>query len=311
MLKVNLHTPKYLYYNLQPYKFKNILVIPCSNEIFAVDLRTGAIIWRTIDDYSGEDFLEGINQFFFRTYYDYKTKKYLIKKININSGHAEIILEQTHKADVKIHCRTPIPVVNNGDTLLFYTCIQQKIESKRTIPFFNIYSQNKKMIIYSDSLKTNFLGQGITKQPMIYENSIILINDNQIVEFDIKSSSIKSNISLPRDMLTSKPLIQDGMLYYPCEDGFLYAIKLNDNNIKWKTKISGTPGHIKISEDKIFVVGGGDGLLHCIDIKNGQLKFSIPEKKSASLFERPLLLINKNKILLSDKNKFYFYQINE
>lgn len=300
--------PKAFYYNLKSYQKDNILVLPCDNELIAIDLEKGQILWHTTLYDSAENFVEGIENQVFRTYYDNQNKEYVILEIDIQTGHSKIILKEKTPENNKLFCRTPVPMTRDGDTLLYFSAIQQHLTTRKTIPTISVYSVSKKEIIKKDTLKINDMGFGITKQPIYDKKNMIFINDNQVIVYDYKNNILKSTIDLPRDMLTSRPLLDGNMLYYAAEDGFLYAIEIEEKNIVWKTKISGTPSQIQMNNNKLFVVGGGNGVFYGINKKDGSIDFSIPNEKEQYVFERPFLLTKNNNILLCSKMAFYYFE---
>ena len=301
-------TSKTFYYNLKAYQKDNILVLPCDNELIAIDLKKRQTLWHTTLYDSAENFIEGTGNQVFRTYYDNQKKEYIIVKIDLFTGNSSIILQDAITQNNKLFCRTPVPIPYEGDTLLFFSAIQQHLTTRKTIPTISVFSMAKKEIIKKDTLKINDMGYGVTKQPIYDKNNMIFINDNQMIVYDWKNKYIKSILDLPRDMLTSRPLIDQNICYYPAEDGFLYAVELEKNNILWKAKISGTPSQLKMNKDKLFIVGGGDGVFYCINKKDGSIDFSVPNEKEKYSFERPLLLTKDNRILLCSKEQFYYFE---
>ena len=297
---------KSLYYNLKPYINTNFLIIPCNNELIAIDLDKGQIKWKITHYDDAENFLESIGNKIFRTYYDYVKKQYFILMFDIETGMSKVVAQGKVLEGTKLFCRSPVPIFYNNDTLLFYSSIQQNISNRNTIPMIKVFSIKHGQNIMEDTLNINNLGNGITKQPLVCNDKIVFLNDRQVLIYNWKNQFIQDTINMPRDMLTSRPLIQENILYYAAEDGFLYAIELVKNTIVWKTKISGTPSQLRNVGNQLFVVGGGNGIFYAINKKNGFIDFTIPSEKQQYSFERSFA-INNNKIILFDKGVLHCF----
>ncbi len=304
--KTTLKTDTYLYYNLKYYIDKNILILPNGKELLAIDMDNGKQLWNNAFYDGAENYLEGIGDKVYRIYYSFQPTAYHILQFDVKNGNSINVFNYNADKNKKVFARTPLAVLNDHDTLLYFPVIQQNKEDNTTVPYLNIYSSSYKKIIKQDTLDFEMNSGGVAKQPLLHTDNLLLIKDNEIICFDIDRNKIKYKFQFPRDMLSSKPEIIGNTLLYPAEDGFLYAFDIIERKILWNTKISGTPSRMQIQNGKIYIIGGGNGLLYIIDVLDGKIDYS--SEKNNIFYERQFLATKKHLILFG-KNKIYFRKL--
>lgn len=306
------HSP--LYYNLQPAMHGHILSLPHHNRVIALDMRNGNLLWKSKTFDSGEQHLYAYGGFFYRICYDSQSTTYLVR-MRAENGQSEVLSSFPRTADsVSTYWRTPVVyAVSPGDTLLFISSVVSHHTRKQFIPYWSIWSLKKRAFESHDTiLPVNTFGWGITKQPVAGEKQgiLYLLAKNQVIRYNMKTRAQEWRQEMPRDMLTSKILVCPDALYYACEDGFLYKLSHYTGEIIWKTKLSGTPGQVKIYRETLFVTGGSDEKCHAYDTQTGRERWTLPlQNEENTHFQRTIGLSESGFLLLNDKERFFCYQL--
>ncbi|MEM9921033.1 MAG: PQQ-binding-like beta-propeller repeat protein [Bacteroidota bacterium] len=302
-----------LYYNLQPYLGKKVLIIPAKNHTVAIDVKSGREKWRHQLFDAAEAHLEACGNKALRTFYDQKNKMARVVAFERQSGNYQQLFEYPLSDSAKTFLRTPVPIVSKQDTsylsaLLVYTFQKQTTENAILSWRTSKPDTFSKAPIYPDN--TN--GYGISKQAIVDEGSTYWIASNEIIRWEAEKEEVVWRTDLPRDMLTSRPKLIDQSIYYAGEDGVLYAVNTADGKLQWSTKISGTPSRVFYHKDVLAVVGGGDGLLYLINATNGQLidkKTAHGHQLSSGIhFQRPMYL-GQDHLLVNDSKRWLCYKL--
>ncbi|MCB0587520.1 MAG: PQQ-like beta-propeller repeat protein [Phaeodactylibacter sp.] len=131
----------------------------------------------------------------------------------------------------------------------------------------------------TSSLKTieiypeNPSGDGVAHQGIVEGDRTYWVANNQVACIGMEDQNEIWRVSLPRDMLTSRLLLDDGSLFFACENEVLYALDAENGRILWQCPIAGTPSRVHVNKDKLFLIGGSDGNLYIINKKTGTLLF--------------------------------------
>jgi outer membrane protein assembly factor BamB len=307
---------KHLYYNLGAYIFRHILVVPCGNRLVAIHLDNGRKIWEKTHHESAEDFLAGIGNTAYRTYCDPSRHRAYIYAINVEHGGERLVHTIEIPIGKKGHYRTPVPIfTEKGDTILVFTHIEQENQSRKTSACLS-WMDTKGGVAQIDTIyPINFEGLGVTKQPMWDRDHghLYLVANDEIVCLNIQARMPEWRKQMPRDMLTSRLLTDKKAVFFPAEDGNLYALNKLNGDLLWKAAISGTPSRIFDDGVCLHVVGGADGKWHIIHKKDGKVLFSISTPNTINypntFFHRAFALHpEKNEALLHDGKDFFCYK---
>lgn len=306
---------KHLYYNSKPHLYGEIFVIPSGNRLIAFNLNNGKKIWDYILHDAAEEFLEGLDGDFFRTYYDLSEHRALLYSIRTETGESKLITTFEIPADYKVFYRTPVPVViKNNDTVLVFSHIAQEIRGKKTYACLNWLNTRDKTRLIDTIYPVNTEGNGITKQPLLDRKShlLYLVANDELVCCDVREKKQVWRKKMPRDMLTSAPRTDETKVYFPAEDGNLYALDKLNGNILWDASVSGTPGRLYDDGVHIHLVGGGDGTWHIINKINGQEVFSVRSPNAVNypgIFFRRAFAVAPNmpEAVCTDGKDFFYY----
>ncbi len=262
------------YYNLTPYVFSEILLLPIKEHLIAIDLRSGKIRWQDSKAFSGEPYLDGIGYHAVRSYFNQKNKKHLIYLIDITNGSMKVIKEINQPVEANSYVRTPhIFKLNErpNDTFLVSSTIEY-IPNKQTNSYLSFWSLSHPTSTQDLSIyKPNSKGYGVTKQCITDHPFSYWVANNELVCIDLSQRKEVWRTKMKRGMLTSRLSQDERRLYYASEDEVLYAIDKQDGSITWEVPIAGTPSRLSIDDKLLYLIGGSDGNLYVINSADGQI----------------------------------------
>jgi outer membrane protein assembly factor BamB len=306
-----------LYYNLKPFVYDSILVLPIDASAVAINLNTGNLVWKNAFGESAELFYEGYPSKAFRSYY---TKdSILVMETDCLTGKLKPIYAIPKFSDLRISLRTPAPDGNNSkniENLVFCKTLLNSTTNKSSavLAFYNIKEQK---IIKVDTLeKEGPEVRGITKQPLIdYEaQNIYIVCHEKLYCYNLIEKTLIWQIALPRDMLTSNLTFDYDAIYFPSEDGYLYKINKVNGKIIWKSKVGGTPSRVYSCDYFIHVVGGSTGKWYIIQKSTGEPKKILDSPNAKALkdifFRRYFTMSPDGKnIIATDGKDFLMYSL--
>lgn len=143
--------------------------------------------------------------------------------------------------------------------------------------------------------------------------TLFLVANQDLIAVDISTRREKWRKTMPRDMLTSALQMDKKNLFFPAEDGFLYALDQKNGTVCWKADVSGTPSRIYLTSNAIHVIGGGDGLWHILNKSTGESLLTISTPNEAKYpgisFRRVFGVSPDGKSALTTDGKDFFYYI--
>jgi outer membrane protein assembly factor BamB len=302
------------YYNLSPCQVGTLLMVPSGPVLLAIDLKTGQKRWKTTLKLSGEDHLSTDGQMIYRAYMRYDFSGSYIFQINAANGAHTLLDSVLFPIGTKAYARTPVRV---GEQKLAYTYIAQDQSSKKTAAMLCFFDLKTHRIIQKDTIyPTNKLGLGVNKQPLYdpQTQSLYLVANNDLICYDVNSQTQRWRVTMKRDILTSDLGLNQGMLYWPGEDGFVYQINAKNGQINWATAVSGTPGKLFIHQQQLHLVGGGNGLWYIIDTKSGAILYhsATPNKRNYPNlhFSRSFAVdVIRHQAMLNDGKDFFMFDL--
>ncbi len=106
--------------------------------------------------------------------------------------------------------------------------------------------------------------------PIIYEDKVYFSPDRSIICLNLYTGKRLWKKDFPNGFTFSGFIIADGTLLANSEDTYLYALDPDTGQQLWKEKSSGTSSKMSHLNGVVYFVGGGDGLLHAVDIATGK-----------------------------------------
>ncbi len=259
------------YYNLKAYVYDCGVVIPCGNTLINLHPETGQV--RAIHEQasSAEPFLEPAanKRCFLQAVNDWHRRVSHLYEVDAESLRSQLLYSLSWPDSAKLLLRTPVAL--SASTLLF-TSITMAYGSNETTARWHILDRSKgHLLAQGMAYPPNREGYGVTKQPLLIGDKVYLVAYDQVFCLSVQSARELWRRTLPRDMLTSAPVVADGDLLCPAEDGYLYKLNLEDGKLLWKTRIAPTPSRPVVVDGVLFVVGGTNGILYAVDVREGTL----------------------------------------
>jgi outer membrane protein assembly factor BamB len=266
------------YYNLKPYMFNTILVLPNGARTIAIDMNTGKKIWSKQFSFSCEQFLEGHGRYAFQTFYP-NVSSIGVCRFDCTTGESDIVYRENILPDYKKVIRTPTLIIENGLLKSLLLCrTEQEIATRKTTSTLSVLGVSSWKIEKTDTLVLEDThGISFTKQPKQdpLSDKIYFMLNEELICYELSKFSCVWKTTLPRDMLTSEINYTQYSIFLPTEDGFLHCINKNSGQIIWRCPISGTPSRGYLTGDYFNIIGGGSGIWYVINTAEGKLACEI------------------------------------
>ena len=145
------------------------------------------------------------------------------------------------------------------------------VRRPHTILYRGLYNLTADTMVYSGLVNIAEAGIDANAQHLVYDNLAISGGDYKIITYDVASGDILWTKDFPGGGFTfSGYIVADGILLFNNEDTYLYAMDPYTGKLLWKEKSSGTSSKMATLNGIVYYVGGGDGLLHAVEIATGE-----------------------------------------
>ena len=145
------------------------------------------------------------------------------------------------------------------------------VRRPHTIHYRGLYNLTVDTMVYSGLLNLPEAGIDANAKHLVYEGLAISGGDYKIITYDVASGDILWTKDFPGGGFTfSGYIVADGILLFNNEDTYLYAMDPYTGKLLWKEKSSGTSSKMATLNGIVYYVGGGDGLLHAVEIATGK-----------------------------------------
>jgi outer membrane protein assembly factor BamB len=299
------------YYNLKPYVYNAVLILPCGSFTIAVDMEKGEEIWCKPVEGSAEPQLEGCGQSVFQTCY--KDDSVQVRQYDCLNGEYDVVYSEKIPNGHKKMLRTPTPIFEDGQIKGLLLCkTEQTAPGGNVISTLSLLSMEDGEIIKKDTIgSVPKEGRSFTRQAQSnpFSTEMLLVLEEYLICYDAKEFKTSWTSKLEKDMLTSDIVLGDKAVYFPSEDGYVYKLDLKTGNIQWKSKISGTPSRAYLLGGYLNIVGGANGVWHIIDVIDGKCIEQILTPNSRlykDIFWRRYFTVSKGeKLALATDGKEY------
>jgi hypothetical protein len=181
------------------------------------------------------------------------------------------------------------PTVNRnsiGDTMLTYANVFYNYVKKDSKPLLIRYNLSRKDTMPTIVLEPTNPWYGVSRNTLLEKEQIYLFVGEKLCCFNVVTGMLVWSKRFSTLFSSVTPIVVNNKLYVTNEDGFLYGLNANDGTELWKTKVSGTCSDPEYLNGVLYLVGGGDGLLHAIDANTGEhiYKFTCPDEAINSNF---------------------------
>ncbi len=305
-----------VYYNMDTYLHGDKLLLPLDEKMMALQTSTGRVLWKTEERSPGQGSITGIGEWAFRGYSNFNQTYAFVQKINVNTGKSTEVFRIEQDNNEQLFLRSPLPYydVETGDTLLFVSLIKY-IPKEQTENELLVWSMKYKRFLKKlEAYPKNKFGYGITKQGIGNGEASFWVASRDLFRINMDEISEQWRTTLPADMLTSRPVLIDGRLYFPAENDTIYALDPENGRKTWSNKLAGTPGRLSVFKDHIFVVGGSDQKLHIFNKDTGKA-IAIKDNSLKHLLESQdwlrTSIVKDGMIALTDGTLWYAWPINQ
>ena len=204
----------------------------------------------------------------------------------------------------------------NGDVLLAYDYSDPQERGANT--YIGLYNYSKKEFIYDREplvLDIESYGSGV---PIIYNNRIYRAPGRSIVCLDLYTGEKVWEKVFDEGFTFSGFIIEEGRVLANNEDTYLYALDPETGRQLWKEKSSGTSSPMSYLNGVVYFVGGGDGLLHAVEVATGKHLWRLHspdlEENKGAWFKSDVRVIlsesedEKGKVLVSSYLSAFCYE---
>ncbi|MBK9336698.1 MAG: PQQ-binding-like beta-propeller repeat protein [Lewinellaceae bacterium] len=300
------------YYNLDGISTKGLLCLPVNSSVKVLDWDTGRGKWHFTPQGSPVQYLALYrDHYLLQTSNDWQARKTHLYQYDLKSGATKLCWSIPWPDSTQLLGYTPLPLAEEG--LALFVATARHARSRHTHSFWQVVDVGRGRVVRTGKIyPDNTAGHGPTKQPIRCGDDVLVVAYDQIFRLDPRTGAEHWRLTLPRDMLTSRPLLDGNALYCAMEDAVLYKIDATTGQVLWKTAISGTPSRMAICGHHLFVIGGGDGMLYTIDTTDGRLvrKMQAPnhDYRRDEFFQRFIgVNCRQNRLLLFDGRNFRAY----
>lgn len=258
------------YYNLDGVCTDRLLSLPIGNSVKVLNLSTGQEKWHFAPQGSPVQHLALYgDHYLLQASNDWSAGKTHLYQYDLKSGAMKLCWSIPWPDSTQLLGYTPLPLAEEG--LALFVATVRHTESRQTHSFWQVVEVGSGRVVRTgEAYPENTEGHGPTKPPIRCGKDALIVAYDQIFRLDPRTGAEVWRLTLPRDMLTSRPLLDGNALYCAMEDAVLYKIDATTGQVLWKTDLSGTPSRLAICGRHLFVVGGGDGTLYTIDTTDGR-----------------------------------------
>jgi outer membrane protein assembly factor BamB len=258
------------YYNLDGVSTKGLLCLPANSSVKVLDWDTGREKWHFTPQGSPVQHLALYrDHYLLQTTNDWQARKTHLYRYDLKSGAMKLCWSIPWPDSTQLLGYSPLPLAEEG--LALFVATVRHTESRQTHSFWQVVEIGSGRVVRTgDAYPENTDGHGPTKQPIRCGKDVLIVAYDQVFRLDPRTGAEVWRLTLPRDMLTSRPLLDGDALYCAMEDAMLYKIDATTGQVLWETAISGTPSRMAICGRHLFVIGGGDGMLYTIDTADGR-----------------------------------------
>ncbi|MFP4096221.1 MAG: PQQ-binding-like beta-propeller repeat protein [Cyclobacteriaceae bacterium] len=302
----------------------NLMVISQGPRAYCIDLSNGQTVWRKQTDSDLGALIKGVGDRFF-----------LSEEITNQDGHLEAVVTagKVLTGELQEIVRPPYNyeyvnglnrigslggihpfIVNAGDTLIF-TTYGNYLPDWKLNNFLGLYNISKKSWIYNEkaiTATTLFGAGGIFN----FKEKVYLQSGKSLFCYEIATGNKLWERSFSEGF--SDMIVVEDKLIGNNEDRFLYAFDPDTGRQLWKEQSSGTSSPLAYLNGVVYFTGGGDGLLHAVEVETGQHLWRIRspdlEHNSGAWFKRHVAVVppakegEKGKVLTSSYLSAFCYE---
>ena len=312
----------------KPFVKDNLLFFQIAYWNYCIDLNNGKTVFKNVFNQGFEGNAYGLGDYLYSSYgynrtgNSFPTNGSTVYRASIKNGVPEFIAQPkydtTNPKPIGVYGNIVgiAPYLINNDTCLAISFGDPQVPNgyKDKIGIYNV--TQKKWNIEGTPIEESGL-RGIEQQPQIWQNKIYLCGPSFVSCYDAITSKYIWRVTINGDFLFSGFIIQNGKVYANDSYGNLHCIDAITSKEYWVEPTSGTSSDMVYLDGVVYLVGGGDGLLHAIDAETGttlwKVKSPDASKYNDGYFDRfcaavPGSFASKGRIIVSTGYNAYCYE---
>jgi outer membrane protein assembly factor BamB len=282
------------------YKIDNHLIVSNGPTTYCIDLSTGKSVWSKIkrDALTTNSIVTGIgNSYFFcGDTYSKEQQQWVgaVYRGNVLAPDPEELIasptlpkELTGETGIPAGATSLLAFAQEGDTMLVIDYQTASLPANQGIirSVFGLYNVSKRKWVY-DNVATTLPNYGTTVDglPVVYNGKVYHSVGRYFTCHDLATGAKIWEKTFNGNFLFSGFVIANGIVVANCEDTYIYGLDPTTGSELWREKSSGTSTRLVYQDGVVYYAGGGDGLLHAVDVQTGKhlWKLQSPDFKSNS-----------------------------
>ena len=171
----------------------------------------------------------------------------------------------------------------SGDVLITYNYSDPEPDHHGST-YAGLYNYSKKTMVYDGkplTINVPFYGSG---PAVIYQGKAYYSPAKSLICIDVYTGQQLWKRDFSEGFKFSRYIIAEDKVLANSEDTYLYALDPETGQQLWKEKSSGTSSPMAYLNGVVYFVGGGDGLLHAVEVATGKHLWRLhsPDLKSNS-----------------------------
>ena len=136
---------------------------------------------------------------------------------------------------------------------------------------YGLYNVSKRQWIYANKpLTAPNYGTTVDGLPVIYNGRVYHSAGRYFTCHDLATGAKVWERAFGGNFLFSGFIIADGIIVANSEDTYIYGLDPITGSERWREKSSGTSTRLVYQDGVVYYAGGGDGLLHAVDVQTGK-----------------------------------------
>ena len=308
------------------HRYENYLAISQSSRAYGIDLSTGSTMWRKQTDTDLGALIKGIGNRYF-----------LSEEITNSNGHLEAVVtvgnvfngqqRELVRPPYTYEYVNPLNRANylhslelftefTGDTLMIMT-YGNGLPDWKANNFLGLYNLTQQDWVYTDKpiTQNSIFGAG-TLAFSERKDKVYLQAGKKLFCYEVATGEKQWEQLFAQGF--SDIIVAENKVLANSEDTYLYALDTETGRQLWKEKSSGTSSPMAYLDGVVYFTGGGDGLLHAVEVASGEHLWRIQspdlEKNSGAWFKRHVAVVpateagKKGKVITSSYLSAFCYE---
>ncbi len=306
--------------------YDKYLVVSQASRAYCIDMNNGKSVWRKESQNDLGSLIKGLGKHYF-----------LSEEITNQSGFLEAIVtvgnastgeqrelvrppftyEYVNSLNRASYLHSLEPFVNATDDTLIIMSYGNGLPDWKSDNFLGLYNATQNSWEYSD--------KSITLNSIFGAGSLTLSSSHKKVYLQSSKKLFCYEVATGKKMWEqtfsegfSDMIVVEDKLLANCEDTYLYAFDSDTGRQLWKEKSSGTSSPLAYLNGVVYFTGGGDGLLHAVEVETGKHLWRIhsPDLKinTGAWFKRHIAILpagtngKKGRVLTSSYLNAFCYE---